>query len=599
MQTIEISSALRFALATTLTIITSSALFQPAAQAWKITRTGQELPAGQSLNIGGASFSCDGNYGFIPGATLENDGLTSTVFLDKPFCFPYAPNEELVPSASSTRDFFSFKTTDQGVKAGLRFFNPTYYLGGTSEYTETWTLEGYIEQVPLENGLYSKNIFLGEGVEQTYKVSPNEAYPNGFSSSGKGNIPIGSDPALTTISSEQSSFFTSAPSLNDYLRLWSPSGRRLYLMQPHYGSYFAGNVVGEPTIALIQYQLALGEGDIGIISHPITAASSNVLLPTAPGLYSDGTNIFVPVSSDKSPIPTTSFVDSGKVIFESAESILANTLAEFEKTIKTSRNTISAQFQPQGKTLGSVPIAAIAAAMGYSSFNWLQIVSQVPPNTDWFTGTGLKVVDNGNINTQTGKFFDPLYLGQKICPHNRASSESCGAHNTDTKDFYYDIPGFGGGYADYNKAIRENPLSTVLLFADSPLMPSNPGIPIVFNTQLVGIKAGDNSYEEYEAIPGFNFSWQSTHRCANEECDQTVGSAFRSVSSLELNLSKLYSSLGVTSDDFVGDVRLLSVSGRAPTPASVPEPSSALGVMVAFSIGSIIKRKRQRSSGNS
>lgn len=204
---------------TTLTVVTGSLIFQPAASAWKITRTGRELPANQTLTIGGTNFSCDGNYGFIPGAILENAGRTSTVFLDSPYCFPYGPDTRIY----STQVFPLFETTTQGVKTGLRYFDSQVYTGyyefGTSNDTRKYTLEGYIEQVPLGNGLYRKNVFLGKGVERTLVKSPD---PFNHSLSFSLGIPIESSPYFTSFSVD-SEYSTDLPSALDYGRLWSAS----------------------------------------------------------------------------------------------------------------------------------------------------------------------------------------------------------------------------------------------------------------------------------------------------------------------------------------------------------------------------------------
>ncbi|MEG4317810.1 MULTISPECIES: hypothetical protein [unclassified Microcoleus] len=267
---LKLNSILKSGLLTALTVVTSSLTFQPAASAWKITRTGRELPVNQSLTIGSKSFSCGEGYGFIPGAILENNGQTSTVFMDKPLCLPYSP---LGTTFGNTTVSFSFETTNQGVKVDLRFSNPESpeFIGGES--TDKWTLEGYIEQVSQGNGFYSRNVFTGEGTEQTTKTFPTSYQPEGSFNSGSDGLPIGSDPLYSSKSSNVSSNFTDGPTASDYIQLWSPSGQvvlnsgdiftRGYLMQPHYGAYEpSGNVVAD-YYKLSSYALQPGRDDKG------------------------------------------------------------------------------------------------------------------------------------------------------------------------------------------------------------------------------------------------------------------------------------------------------------------------------------------------
>lgn len=581
----------KFGLTITLAVIGSTLSFQPAALAWKITRTGRALPVNQSLSIGGKDFSCGNNYGFLPGATLENSGRTSTIFFD-PFCFP--EGSDVSPSGGKVS--FSFETTSQGVKTGLIYFNP--YNGGFSEFTDIWTLEGYIEQVSKGNGVYAKNFFIGEGVEQIYRTSPSSQFPNGEFNQGSAGIPIGSNPNLVSNFSVESSYFTDEPTLDDYGALWSPNSGSRYLMQPSYGTYYPNGGVVSDSFNLFAYNFAEGSDGKGIVTKVSEVVKSDVTRPTEKGLFTGG----LLLDDSSKPSETSEAPQdkpSSELQFESVKSILENSLKIFKSDINViDKKTIVAQFNPQGKDIGKVPLASLAKAMGYSSFNWLQIISQVPPNTDWFTGTGLQVVDDGKIiNTATGKFFDPSFQGQKICSHGEPNSVHCGEVKTDTKDFYFDIPGFGGTDAPYMEAIQNNFLSSTLLYIDTPSMPFNPGVPLKFTTKLVGIREGDNSYNTYDEIPGFKFNWQSTYRCATKECNDKAGQLFRTATSLGLNLSDIYSSLGLTANDFTGEIIILDDNGNIPISTSVPEPSNLPALQILGSIVAVKALRKKRLVG--
>ncbi|WP_373525904.1 PEP-CTERM sorting domain-containing protein [Nostoc sp.] len=612
--------------ATLLAVSASTLNFQSAALAWKITRTGRDLPANQTLNIGGTNFSCNGSYGFIPGAILENAGRTSTVLLDRPFCFPYSPETRI----NSTQVFPLFETTTQGVKAGLRFFDSAFYLGGTSEYTDKWTLEGYIEQVSLGNGLYRKNVFLGEGTEQTNVISPD---PYNFSSSGSIGIPIGSGPYSTSFSID-SEYSTDLPSALDYTLLWSPATRQ-YLMQPHYGSYSpSGNVVADSAYyKFSSYIQKEGEGGKGIVpvvpENKDTDPRATIVAefdtePSKSKIYTKEGELNYLYEGIATPEEVSILPKLSSLKAYDPKEIINNT--KLKDPLSEENTRIRFNFVP--KTNDDIPIqlGTLAKALGYEYFNYLQIISDVPESLTWWDGNGKRVAYNGEIKTSkgTGAFFDALPGGNLIVSYNKselneneqklvssiqlspeefASLKKSGINwvPADTQPFYLDVPGYGGFDEEYKEFSAYHNVS----MTDRPVLGNNPkNESIIFHTLLVGVKDGGATFHAFD---GLSKKWSSNTTCALSGCTggifKTSSSSLPEFTTGGIEILDDSVSFDELSDDIIALLKsfggkLINTDGseyiRNSNTTTVPEPSFVLGLIAAIGIGTTFKYKRKR-----
>ncbi len=641
---LKLNSILKCGLLTALTVGTNSLIFQPAASAWKITRTGRELLVNQPLTIGGKSFSCPG-YGFIPGAILENNGQTSTVFMDKPLCLPYSPSGTTV---GNTTVSFSFKTTNQGVQVDLRFYTPqsVEFLGG--EDTDNWTLEGYLEQASLGNGLYRKSIFTGEGTEQTTKTFPT-SYHEGSFNSGSAGLPIGSDPLYSTKNSIVSSDSTPGPTAEDYRQLWSASGQavlnsgdifvREYLMQPYYGAYEpSGNVFADSTYyKLSSYTQQPGIDDNGspkdiiptLFGEKIVESS---LLPN----FSENT-IYVDEQSKTSWLAQLATPDEVNTLEKitsplkgyNPNEIINNT--KLEAYPSDDKRTIYFDFAPKINTI-SIELGTLAKALGYEYFNYLQIISGVPKSETWWDGNGKRIVDKGKITTSkgTGAFFDSLPGGNiiytydesnlntrtreiinsaQLSPQDLNDSKNKNGHwiKADTQPFYNDVPGYGGKQPGDWGTYEDHADSYSISMDDTPFSAINPNKEHrFFHTLLVGVKDKGKTFHSFEGLDKY---WNSNTTCldgilSDSTCSGSIGSG-------PSELLPEFTTGGieilddsVTFDELPDDVialftaaggKLIKTDGseyiRNQDIEAVPEPSSILGLMMALSAGAAIKRK--------
>ena len=648
---LKLNFILKSGLLTALTVVTTSLTFQPPASAWKITRTGRELPVNQSLTISNKSFSCGEGYGFIPGAVLENNGLTSTVFMDKPLCLPYSPLGTTVGNPTVS---FSFKTTNQGVKVDLRFSTPESVESIGAENTDNWTLEGYIEQVSLGNGSYRKNIFTGEGTEQTTKTFPT-SYHEGSFNSGSVGLPIGSDPYYSTKSNNVSSDSTFGPTAEDYRQLWSASGqfnlnsggifRRAdygYLMQPHWGAYWpSGNVVADDSIyyKLSSYFLQPGRDDKGNDKDiiPILLEEKLVEHSLLPNFSANTIYVDESKSSWLAQLATPNEVNTLEKITSPLKAYNPNQIIkdiEFKPELSNNKRTISFNFAPKTEINNGIPIqlGTLAKALGYEYFNYLQMISGFPKSEILWDGNGKRVVYKGKITTSKGMgaFFDALPGGNisyaydesnldtrtreiinsaQLSPQDLNDAKTGFWVKADTQPFYNDVPGYGGKQpGDWGTYEHHANLYSISM-NDTPLSSINPNNEHkLFHTLLVGVK---DKGKTFHLLEGLGKHWSSNTTCSKK---MPLGSGYICTGGISGGPSELLPEFttggieilddSVTFDELPDDViALLTSSGgklintdgseyiRNQDTEAVPEPSSILGLMMALGVGAAMKRK--------
>jgi len=187
----------------------------------------------------------NGQPGFIPAAEVTTSNGSFTVYY-APMEFTYQIQSEYgkvyvgLGSYQGTSSF-SFKETPSGVQAIFEAKIDNDYDTSTDLiYTDAWTLEGTITLIKQGNGLYTKEVFKGEGTEQT-----NVDLDEGTTSAGTSNIPIGSGESSNTRYSQTdldlNLSITSNNQFSDDLKavlqeLWYPEGN--YFTQPHFGPYY-------------------------------------------------------------------------------------------------------------------------------------------------------------------------------------------------------------------------------------------------------------------------------------------------------------------------------------------------------------------------
>ena len=184
----------------------------------------------------------NGQPGFIPVAEVTTSNGSFTVHYT-PIEFTYQILSEYgkvnvgLGSYQGTSSF-SFKETSSGVQAVFEQKSDNDSNNSIdSVYKDAWTIEGSITLTKQANGLYNKEVFKGEGTEQT-TLDLGE----GTTTVGRINIPIGSDESQSTRYTQAdldlNLSITSNNQFSDDLKavlqeLWSPEGN--YFTQPHFG----------------------------------------------------------------------------------------------------------------------------------------------------------------------------------------------------------------------------------------------------------------------------------------------------------------------------------------------------------------------------
>lgn len=184
----------------------------------------------------------NGQPGFIPAAEVTTSNDSFTVYYS-PMEFSYQLQNEYgrvsigLGSYQGTSSF-SFNKTSAGVQVVFEQKSDNDYdtsIDGI--YTDAWTIEGSITLTKQGNGLYTKEVFKGEGTEQT-TLDLDENTTN----VGKINIPIGSEESMNTQYTQTDLdldlSLTSNNQFSEDLKavlqeLWSPEGN--YFTQPHFG----------------------------------------------------------------------------------------------------------------------------------------------------------------------------------------------------------------------------------------------------------------------------------------------------------------------------------------------------------------------------
>jgi hypothetical protein len=286
---------------------------------------------------------------------------------------------------------------------------------------------------------------------------------------------------------------------------------------------------------LSTYQIQTASGGEGL--EPI--ATSTILAPfttppDADTIYTDGTNdgldYVLDTSENGDGLATSQDSQNTSITklanplpaSELAQSILKNTINSFKPfTVRDQNNDpsqIYADFSPKGNVIGSVSLGSLAKALGYDSFNYLQIVSHVPSTESWYDGFGDQYVDHGQILTLSYMFADLLPGGNKICA-DLLIGNSCDISflnnyiPADTRPYYNDIPGFElpGKSLFITQAGLDN--SNNYWFFDEPKSPNIPsGDSRKFETLLVGLT--DPLGDTAQVIPHSGFRWSSNYACS-------------------------------------------------------------------------------------
>jgi hypothetical protein len=328
-------------------------------------------------------------------------------------------------------------------------------------------------------------------------------------------------------------------------------------------SYRVGSILDESRLIFPGIDTIVAEGAFAFGNGEITSERSYLV-----NNYRKDIDITQPEygafsrMSFRDPRAGVAVIGNVNIGLESAESIIDKTIQNYSPIIENG-HTIKASFNPESSGGYPIPPSVLAEAMGYSHFNWINIIENNVSVEDMYTGTGKKVVDNGIISTKTGKIFDPLFKGQTICRYDSKSStdKGCSTIEADTKDFYWDVPGFGGIDLDYYKnalgGFESEDIASVR-FSDQPnsVVPIPPNEHTEFTTLLVGVKADDPTYETYDLIDGFGFKWKSNYTCRTQVCKDMTGGISSRKNSFLFNPDIF----GLTEEDFTGGIEIIDSS---------------------------------------